>query len=275
MIKICLTGAHGHIGQKLDKALRKAEYKVIPVPRQLFYNLQAIFEFFDFNQPDYIIHTAAFGNRFDQDNDFENIYANIIVLTNLLEMTRSLKYKAFINFSTSSVALPYQTFYSASKMAGEYIVKAFVNKFDKPVFSVRPFTVIGVNEAPTHLIPTLIRSALTQEEMPFVKEPVHDFIGVDDLCQAIILLMEKADKLKGQSVDIGTGKGTTNQKIKEIVEKATGNKINIKKVKYLRPYDTKNWVANPFILDYLNWKPKQTLEQIIQDMVNAMKAGLR
>jgi dTDP-glucose 4,6-dehydratase len=189
-------------------------------------------------------------------------------------MTRNIPYKGFLNFSSSSVTLPYETFYSATKAAGERLVRAFVNKYDKPVFSVRPYTVIGVGEQSEHLVPKLIHSCLTQSEMPFVKDATHDFIGVNDLCNAVITLMQYADKLKGQIVDIGTGVSTTNNEVLKIVEKLTKKKANIKLVKSLRPYDTKDWKADPGVLELLGWIPHK-LESIIEDMVNAMIAETR
>lgn len=268
MIRCALTGFSGYIAQNLDKALRKQEFTVIGVPRTTLYDMRALVEFFDINKPDFIIHTASYGNKFQQDNDLETIYANVIATLNLLEMTRDVPYQGFINFSSSSVGLPYETFYSASKAAGERLVRAFVNKYHKPVFSVRPFTVIGKGEQEEHLIPKLIKSCLTGDEIPFVPDPVHDFINVKDLCDAVITLMEYAEKLQGQIIDIGTGKSTSNKKVKELVEKATGKKANVKVVESMRPYDSKEWVANPAVLDFLGWKPALSLEKTIIEMVN-------
>lgn len=267
MIKVAVSGWNGFIGQNLDKALRKAEYSVVSVPRNIFYNMPEIIRFFDYHKPEFIIHTAAYGNKYDQMNDLETIYANIIATINLLEMTRDIPYKGFINVSSSSVMLPYETFYSATKSAGEQLVKAFVNKYNKPVFSVRPFTVIGKGEQSEHLIPTLIRSCRTGEEMPFVADSVHDYIGVTDLCSAILFLMQYAEQLKGENIDIGTGKGTTNKEIKELIEAILGQKARIKETQSLRPYDTNNWIADTTMLEYLGWLPSQTIEGVIKEMV--------
>jgi len=275
MIKVAITGWNGFIAQHLDKALRKAEYSVVGIPRSILYDMPGIIRFMDFNKPEFIIHCASYGNNFSQDNDLETIYANIIATINLLEMTRDVPYKGFINFSSSSVGLPYETFYSATKASSERLVRAFVNKYHKPVFSVRPFTVIGSGEQEEHLIPTLIKSCLTGSEMPFVSEPVHDYIDVDDLCSAVLCLMQYAEKLKGQIIDIGTGVSTSNKKVKEIVEKLTRKKANCVEVKSMRPYDSEEWVADPEVLEFLGWVPKHRLENTISEMVNVMIAGHR
>jgi Nucleoside-diphosphate-sugar epimerases len=267
MITVAITGWNGYIAQNLERALRKAEYSVVGVPRPILYNMPALIDFFDINKPSFIIHTAAYGNNFKQDNDLETIYANIVATVNLLEMTRDVPYKGFINFSSSSAGLEYQTFYSASKASGEYLVKAFVNKYKKPVVNVRPFTVIGKGEQDHHLIPQLIKSCIEQVKIPFVSEPTHDYIGVNDLCEAILKIMEHTEELKGQTIDIGTGIVTTNEEILNIVRRVTNKKPVVDRVKSLRPYDNSNWRADKSILYSLGWRPKQTIEEIIREMV--------
>lgn len=269
-MKAAISGYNGFIAQHLDKALRSKDIQVIGIPRKIIYNVVELNNFFSVNHPDYIIHTAAYGNKFSQDNDLETLFANVMVLMNLLQSSRSVHYKAFVNFSTSSVTLPYETFYSATKASGERLVRAFVNKYNKPVFSIRPYTVIGRGEPSEHLIPKLIESCLLGTEMPFVPYPVHDFIDADDLSDAVVFLLQHAQSLQGQIVDIGTGIGTTNQEILKIVEKVTGRKANVKVADSLRPYDTKSWSSNPVVLESVGWVPKRSVEQSVRSMVSSM-----
>ena len=267
MLKVVLTGYSGFIAQNLEKTLKKADYSVIGMPREILYNMPELIRFFDLNKPDFIIHTAAYGNKYTQDNDLETVYVNVVGLMNLLEMTRDLPYQGFINFSSSSVGLPYETFYSATKSAGERLIRAFVNKYHKPIVSVRPFTVIGKGEQQEHLIPELINSCLLEKDIPFVDKPVHDFIGVQDLCDAVLCLMQYTESLKGQIIDIGTGIETSNKEVKKLVEKVTGKKAVTHTVDSLRPYDAPHWVAKTDILEYLGWTSKQSIEDIIKEMV--------
>lgn len=267
MIRAAISGWNGFVAQHLDHALKKQEIQVVGIPRAIMYNMVELNSFLFRNKPNYIIHTAAYGNKFSQDNDLETLFANVMMLMNLLEASRELDYSAFVNFSSSSVALPYETFYSATKASGERLVRAFVNKYNKPVFSIRPYTVIGKGEPSEHLIPRLIESCLVGTEIPFVKEPVHDFIDVDDLCDAVILLLQHADILKSHIIDIGTGISTSNQDIREMVEQITKKKATVKIRKTLRPYDTTQWVADTSVLDSIGWIPRRTIEQSIRSMI--------
>jgi len=267
MIKVAISGYSGFISQNLEKVLKRYEYSVLGIRRELLYSPMLLEEFYQTNQPEFTVHTAAYGNKFDQTNDYETVVSNILPLMNLLEVTKNFNYTGLINFSSSSVALPYETFYSASKGAGERIVRAFVNKYQKPVVNVRPFTVIGKGEQKEHLIPKLIESCQTNNPIPFVPEPTHDFVGVNDFCEAIATILQYTQALKGSTIDIGTGVSTTNDQVRQIVEAKVGKKANVDIKKSMRPYDTLEWKANPVILESMGWKPKQTLEQIIEDMV--------
>lgn len=258
----CLIfGASGFIGSNLKKRLINDGHQVF------IGKVRNGLSYFDRYDIDYILYLSAYGNMFNQRDEMETIKANILGLYNTLNDTKDIKYKGFINFSSSSVMLAYETFYSATKGAGERIVKAFVNKYDKPVVNVRPFTVIGKGEQPDHLIPKLINSCIKGDQMPFIGEPVHDFIGIDDFCEAIITLLPHCEKSKGESVDIGKGYSVSNEEILDWVEAITNKKANIESVDTMRPYDNKKWVANTTIMNSIGWSPKQSLEDVIRSMV--------
>lgn len=240
----------------------------MPITREQLYSPIDLQELFDREQPDYIFHLASFGNLASQEDISMTILANIIGTMNMLQASLNVPYKAFINFSSSSVTLPYETFYSASKRATEGLVKAFVNEYDKFIVSVRPFSVIGEHEQAEHLIPTLIRSCQTGEEMSFIASPKHDFIGVKDFISAVLIITEKADKLKGKVIPIGTGKNYSNEEILKIVENVTNREANIKRITHpIRKYDTKDWVCDPTIIKQLGWKQTQTIEKVIKTMI--------
>jgi nucleoside-diphosphate-sugar epimerase len=207
---------------------------------------------------------SAYGNLFDQTNDQMMLEANIY---DLYQRLKEIQYDKFIHISTSSVTLPVQTMYSATKACGEKICEGFAQTHNKKIISVRPATVIGKNEYEGHLIPTLIRSCKTGEEIPFINEPTHDFIDVRDFVDALIFVTNKMDGVVYEVVEVGRGKSISNKKVKETVEKAVGKKANVKLVGSLRPYDNANWKVDSSVLLNMGWRPKYTLEETIQSMV--------
>jgi len=266
-LKILLSGSHGFIGSHLKQSLIDEGIEVRLVQHELLENLDILKAIAIDFQPTIIIHMAAYGNLITQTDDELIIQANYTNLFNLLHASRDVKYEMFINFSTSSTLLPYNTMYSATKAGGERLCKAFANKYQKRIVSVQPFTVTGLGEPKEHLIPTLIRSCLNGEKMRFVGSPVHDYIGIDDFIDAIRLITENYDLY--DTVQIGTGVKTTNQEVLEIVERVTGKKANITTVSNMRNYDTKDWVADTTMIKSLGWEQKQTIEDVIYQMVYA------
>lgn len=204
---------------------------------------------------DVVFNLASYGNMsYQQDRD-EIFKANI---TNLYALLNG-KWKKFINFSTSSVLLPTQTMYSATKAAGEQLVSFYKG------INVRPSTIIGKGEQKEHLIPTLINSCLTGESMPFVPEPTHDFIDIEDVIEGTLKVLENGEE--GMSYNISNNNKWSNQDVKYIVEFKTGRKANTYNVGTLRKYDTFDWRINNYDTMLLGWKPKKPLEQSIEEMI--------
>lgn len=264
-----ITGANGFIGKHLTKALKDKDIEVIPLhhsdllfPATLQKNLKEL-------KPDYIFHLSAYGNHADQTDLDTIVNANIIGTFNLLKASVGVNYKAFINVSSSSVTLPHQTIYSATKMGGEYLCKAFVDEYDKPIVSIRPYSVYGIGEAMHRFIPTVFRSCLNGEEMMLAPHPVHDWIYVDELVTMLVNNSKVAEIIKGKTLECGTGKATTNQQIVEMIEKITGKKANYKIMNKLREFDTvdpKIWVADyPFDTFWPLQKGLQTIYDSIEE----------
>ena len=244
--KYLLRGT-GFIGSNLRKEL--PEY--LDLPRDWDFAPQA----------DNIFYLASYGNYYDQIGVEEIYKANLTEPIRLLNQLHD--FNSFVYISTSSVLLPTQTFYSASKGAMEELVRVWYGRFKTPVVCVRPSSVTGVGEQPQHLIPKLIRSCLYGESMPFVEEPTHDFIDVFDFVQGLLYVSNNIDRFKGKSVNISFGRSYSNQEVLKLVEEITGKKANIKMVESLRSYDAQNWE----VPDDLPFIPKKTLRQIIREMV--------
>ena len=260
--KIAISGSHGVIGEKLMERLkyenvyRLGRDGVIP------------------NKTDVVFDLASYGNLYSQYYIPPTEMAVRSYTANLMRLIKSIdewdKQGKFIYISTSAVILTNKTFYSLSKEAAEKYIQHIQPKLNLKIAIVRPYTVIGVGEHSEHLIPTLIDSCLSGTKIPFVSWPKHDFISYDDFIDALLLIKDKGE-LKSEIYEIGSGKEYTNEEVKNLVEKTTGKKANIEIVDNLRQYDSERWRAPHSAIYRLGWKPKQSLEQIIEQMVYAKK----
>lgn len=251
-----VTGASGFIGKHLCENLdnfRSVQHENIGHT--------------DFKGYDNYYFLSAYGNMAFHTEEDKIIQANI---TDLVRVLGDIDFKegfdSFVFVSTSSVKLKVQTMYSRTKNAAEQILLAYAEKYDAPICIVRPYSVTGPGEQKEHLIPTLIRAAYSGETINFVPEPQHDFIDVRDVVSGVLALSK--NKAKG-IFELGTGKGYTNQEVKELVEQITGKLINVNIVPQLRPYDATEWLSMNYKARGYGWMPKYTLEQSITDMVEA------
>jgi nucleoside-diphosphate-sugar epimerase len=267
-MKAIITGGSGFLGKHLIKYLEQQEVEVILLKHQQFYTEAALQQFFHSHKPDYIFLCHAYGNMSNQKGDMEVFMANLYFTFLILRVTCDISYKAFINVSTSSVNLSHQTMYSATKAGAEALCKAYVDEYDKPIVTLRPYSVYGEGEASFRFIPTLFRSAVEGKPMTLDPKPVHDWIYVGDFVKTMWKSAQEVDKFKGKTLEVGTGTGVTNQKVLQLVEEITGKEIAVTDTKTLRKYDNTSWVApysDPSYIDlrtglqkYFEWYTQQT-----------------
>ena len=238
-MKSCISGSHGFIGTHLTEKLTQIGHVVVPITQELLYTPQALADFFELEQPDYIFHLAAYGNMSEQKEVVKTVMANYIGTYNMLDASCGIDYKKFINFSTSSVLLPTETFYSATKAGAERLSNAFRQQLHKPIITIRPFSIYGENEADFRFIPTLIWCLLSEESMSIDLLPTHDWVYVKEFIDKLLKVIETDRDI----VNMGTGISYSNLEVKNMLEEISGKKLNYATVSHLRSYDTTKWVS--------------------------------
>lgn len=263
-MKVLVTGASGFIGSHLVKALEERGDEVSIIKGQSLY--RGDFVPSDYADIDYVFHLAAYGNMSNQKDEVMMFFSNLQGLFNFLFSTKDIPYKAFINVSSSSVLLPHETMYSATKAGAERLCKAFVDEYAKPIVTVRPFSVYGPGEADFRFIPTAFRSCLQNEPLTLSSNATHDWVYVTDIVNAMIELAIDAESQKGSAIGIGTGIATSNRDVLTMIERITGRKANVTEEKELRSFDNQDWKAQ--LSDYLCYT---TFEQGLQKYYDSIK----
>lgn len=281
-MKYLISGSSGFIGSSLYFKLLKLGHKPKAIPRDNLFNYFKLKEFLQLEQPDYIIHLAAWGNHSTQTELDKIVSSNIDLTVRLLQASKDIDYKGFINTGSSSeygdklepmneYDLPEtDTYYGASKVATTYLTRAFAKQENKPIVTIRPFSVYGDREANHRFIPTVIISALEDRKFDLAEKPMHDWIYIDDFLNGLLLVVENAERLKGQTVNIGTGKQFSNLEVVKTLEEIHG-KIEYNTSKKLRSYDSGNWVADNSKLKQLGWKQEYTLYQGLKKTYDFIK----
>lgn len=277
MMKYYISGSNGFIGSHLLKRLPKRN--VICLPHTYLNSVDPLQMLFEKEPPDYIFHLSGYGNMAHQEDEQEMVRANEMALLNLMLASKDYDYKSFINVSSSSVygikqhpmhetnSLDAKSFYGVTKIGGELLVRAFVEKYDKPIVNVRPFSIYGPGEADFRFIPTLIRCLKKNEPMKLAPG-MHDWTYISDFLDAVMLIQENAADLKGMAVNIGTGIQYDNYDVFKKLCLLAGilnpNKLPIEHVQNMRSYDM--WQADNTLIKSLGWLPAHSLQEGLEEV---------
>jgi nucleoside-diphosphate-sugar epimerase len=265
-----VSGLNGFIGHHLKTALEKKNISVVGLPHDLFYKYEmGLQSAVESAQPDYIFHLASYGNMREQKYEDDIFSANLLGTYNLLKATKDLPYKTFVNISTSSVLLDFETMYSATKAGAEHLCKAFADNYNKRIITVRPYSIYGEHEQETHLIPRIFRSCLYREPLELAPDPRHDYVFVDDFVSELIAIAQSDSDYLESPIHIGTGVSTSNGKILSLIEGITQRKAKLMGEREGYEYDTTDWKANPRN-GYVIYTPVP-IEEGLQKVYNSYK----
>lgn len=292
---VFVTGANGFIGANIVRVLLKRNYEVHILNRksEASWRLKDIKDLIYIHggditektslkrtllkvKPDYIIHLAAYGAYYYQDELEKIIKVNVEGTKNLLEASKDILYNCFINTGSSSEygfkVKPMKendfcdpvSYYAATKLANTTLCKVFAMLNNKPVITLRLFSVYGPYEEPGRFISTITKSLITKDTIKLTPgNQRRDFIYVDDVSDAYIKALSLGKKVKGEIFNIGTGKEYTNDEVVKKLFASAESKTKVKKGSYpKRTWDTSHWRAdNSHTKNILGWKPMYSLEE--------------
>jgi len=278
-----ITGINGFIGKNIHEHLINKGYMVVGVPRQILGDPLALAHFMNNLNPNLIYHCAAYGNHSNQREFDEIIIANLVNTYSLLRATVNINYDAFFNLSSSSVYgkktyvmrekdfLEPDNFYASTKASAEFLARPFAKTLGKNIVNIRPFSVYGPYEKNHRLIPTIINTLLKNETMELIEPPVHDWIYVKDFIGALEVIEKNIDKLKGYSINVGTGRQYTNREVYDAISDMMDLKTKVRPTKTPRDYESPYWRADITTLRLFSWRPKYTLEEGLIETIKYYK----
>lgn len=293
--RVFITGGSGFVGANLTRFLLKKNYSIHILNRskQLPWRLKNLSASITVHKgdvtdakslkqillkanPDYIIHLAAYGAYHYQTELEKMVQVNIEGTKNLLEASKDIPYKCFINTGSSSEYgfknKPMKetdfcdpvSYYAATKLAATNICKVFARINNKPIVTLRLFSVFGPYEEPTRFIPTIMKALLQKQQIKLTPgNQRRDFIYVDDVSTAYMKALSLGKKIQGEIFNIGTGKEYTNDEVVKKLFAGAKDTTEIVKGAYpKRTWDTPHWKANiSHVKNVLGWEAKRTLEK--------------
>lgn len=237
---------------------------------------------FMIEKPDIIIHGAA--ESFVDDSIRSAgpfIHSNVVGTQMMVDMALKHGVQKFIYVSTDEVygqlnpgdaswteesPIHPRNPYSASKAAGELIVRAAGETHQLPYIITRCCNNYGPSQPPRNLVPMVISRVLKGDEVLIHGDgsQIREWIYVDDHVAAIQTILEKG-KSK-ETYNIGSGFELTNLEMVAQVEKATGRKANIKFIKD-RPGHDFRYSVDCKKLAQLGWEPQYPFEESLRKSV--------
>jgi len=309
MKKVLITGATGFIGGNLTRELVKRNFEVNILIRTtsnlwrladikdkiIMHNVdltdnEKLTDAVHNINPSYIFHLATYGSypRIQTD-DKKILETNILGTYNLLKATLDIHYKCLINTGSSSEygikdkpmkesdVLEPNTAYGVSKATASLLCQHFARKYEKPVITLRPFSVYGYYEEAVRLIPEVIINCITQKDVHLTSgEQKRDYLFIEDIIDAYIKTMENPNK-PGLIMNVSSGQNVTVKEVANLIHKLINSKNELffgKKKK--ESFETNVcWRADiEVIKKELKWKPKTSLIEGLKKTITWFKENL-
>ena len=159
--------------------------------------------------------------------------------------------------------------YSASKAAGDCLVRSYFHTFKTPVLTTRCSNNYGPYHFPEKLIPLFVTNLMEGKKVPLYGDGlnVRDWLYVEDHCDAIWTVLNRGTF--GEVYNVGGNNELTNRQITEIILREMGANWN-ESVQYVkdRPgHDRRYAIDASKIKRELGWEPKHRFEQAIRTTI--------
>lgn len=205
---------------------------------------------------DYVLHMAAIaGVGTVVNNPARTLHVNLLGTYNVLgALQRQNSARRFIDFSTSEVYGPHvfraneqgmttqgsvyqpRWFYAVSKLASEFLTRAYHLEFGLPTACIRPFNVYGPHQLGEGAIRNFVMAAL--QGQPLIVhgegEQIRSWCYVSDMVDAITACLVRKEAI-GHHFNIGNPRATTSTlELARMIIRLAGSKSRIvfRKIKY-------------------------------------------
>ena len=290
--KIFVAGHRGMVGSALIRRLEASGFTDLVTrdrSRLDLRNESAVAEFLAEERPDVVILAAAKvgGIKANNDHPVEFLLDNLRIQNNVIRSAFQTGVSKFLFLGSSCIypklapqpisetALltgplePTNEAYAVAKIAGIKLCQAYARAYGANFISAMPTNLYGPNDnfdlETSHVLAALLRKAheaKTQNQKKLTVwgtgEPRREFIHVDDLAAACLLLIEKYDS--PEIINIGCGEDVTIRELAELICDVVGFAGELVWDK-TKPDGTPRKLLDVTRIRALGWQPKIPLRE--------------
>jgi dolichol-phosphate mannosyltransferase len=233
-------------------------------------------------RPDWIFHLAAHGAYSWQVDTAQIFQTNLLGTIHLVDACLRTGFESFIHTGSSSEYgwkdhapaetewLEPNSAYAVAKASATLYGRSVAQARKVNLTTLRLYSAFGPYEDPNRLMPSLIRHGLRGEWPPLVHPATaRDYVYVDDVCDACLLVAQSVPRDWGAVYNVGTGVQTSLRDVVALVRRVL--EIQAEPpwgTLPARTWDTSTWQADPRKLQTeLGWQPRHTLEEGFRQML--------
>jgi len=247
--KIFVAGHRGMVGSAVVRRLESESFTNLLTRDRSHLDLSdesAVAKFFAEARPDIVILAAANVGGIKANNDFpvEFLLDNLRIQNNVIRSAYQTGVRKLLFFGSSCIypklapqPIPESALltgplestnepYAIAKIAGIKLCQAYTREYGTNFISVMPTNLYGPNDnfdlETSHVLAALLRKAheaKSRNENKLIVwgtgEPRREFLHVDDLAAACLLLLEKYDS--AEIINIGSGEDVTIRELAKLV----------------------------------------------------------
>ena len=293
--KIYVAGHRGMVGSAMVRKFQQEGFHNIITRKSAeldLRNQQAVADFFEQEQPDYVVLAAAKVGGIHANNTYrgEFLYDNLMIQNNVLHHSYLNKVKKLLFLGSSCIypkmapqplkesylltglLEPTNEPYAIAKISGIKMCEAYRSQYGCNFISAMPTNLYGPNDnynlQNSHVLPALLRKfhEAKEQQKPSVEiwgsgKPKREFLHVDDLSEACFFLIQHYNG--AELVNVGTGEDVSIKELAELIQKAVGYEGALK-FDASKPDGTPRKLMDVSKLNGLGWKHKIDLEEGIQ-----------
>jgi len=173
----------------------------------------------------------------------------------------------------------YRSLYGATKLASELVIAEYGNMLGLRTIINRCGVITGpyqMGKVDQGVVVLWVARHYWKKKLAYFGyggegKQVRDMLHIDDLYDLVDYQIHNMDAINGKTFNVGGGLNCSAslKELTQICEQVTGNSIEIGQVPETRTADIRIYVTNNHKINQeINWIPKRTPQQIIQDIHN-------